>query len=159
MSRRVGLTDLDVLFAIQKESAVAGFANVFPQELYPFPEDDVRETLRAQLEDTTTVALLDDDLRGFALAGGGWLHRLYVLPSAWGAGVGAALHDGALVALRGEGAATASLWCLAGNDRARAFYERRGWRLNGTERTVPFPPYPLDVGYSRGLAGVTESRP
>ena len=159
MSRRVGLTDLDIVFAIQKESAVAGFANVFPQEQYPFPEENVRETLRAQLEDTTTVVLLDDDLRGFALVGGGWLHRLYVLPSAWGAGVGAALHDDALAALREEGAATASLWCLAGNDRARAFYERRGWRLNGEERTVPFPPYPLDVGYSLDLVGVAESRP
>jgi GNAT superfamily N-acetyltransferase len=151
VSRRAGLAELDVLFTIQKESAVAGFANVFPQELYPFPEDDIRETLRAQLEDTTTVVLLDDDLRGFALVGGGWLHRLYVLPSAWGAGVGAALHDDALVALRDEGAATASLWCLAGNDRARTFYELRAWQLNGDERTVPFPPYPLDVGYSLAL--------
>jgi GNAT superfamily N-acetyltransferase len=151
VSRRAELADLDVLFAIQKASAVAGFANVFPQELYPFPEDEIRETLREQLEDSASIVLLDDDLRGFALAGAGWLHRLYVLPSAWGAGVGAALHDDAVAALREEGAASASLWCLAGNERARRFYERRGWRLNGDERTVPFPPYPLDVGYSLDL--------
>jgi GNAT superfamily N-acetyltransferase len=151
VSRRAGLADLDVLFAIQKASAVAGFANVFPQELYPFPEDEIRETLREQLADSASIVLLDDDLRGFALAGGGWLRRLYVLPSAWGAGVGAALHDDAIAALRADGAASASLWCLAGNERARRFYERRGWRLNGDERTVPFPPYPLDVGYSLDL--------
>jgi GNAT superfamily N-acetyltransferase len=151
VSRHAGLADLDVLFAIQKESAVAGFANVFPQELYPFPEDEIRETLRSQLEDIGTIVLLDDDRRGFALAGAGWLHRLYVVPSAWAAGVGAALHDDALAALREQGSRTASLWCLAGNDRARRFYERRGWHLNGDERTVPFPPYPLDVGYSLEL--------
>jgi GNAT superfamily N-acetyltransferase len=100
VSRRAGLADLDVLFAIQRESAVTGFANVFPQELYPFPDDEIRETLRQQLTDGDTIALLDDDLRGFAVVGGGWLHRLYVLPSAWGSGVGATLHDDALAALR-----------------------------------------------------------
>jgi GNAT superfamily N-acetyltransferase len=151
VSRRAGLADLDILFAIQKESAVAGFANVFPQEHYPFPEEEIRETLRAQLEDTANVVLLDDGVRGFALVGAGWLHRLYVRPSAWGAGAGAALHDDAIAALREQGATKASLWCLAANARARRFYERRGWRLNGDERAVPFPPYPLDVGYSLDL--------
>jgi hypothetical protein len=37
------------------------------------------------------------------------------------------------------------------NARARRFYEKRGWRLNGNERVVPFPPHPLDVGYSIDL--------
>ena len=31
------------------------------------------------------------------------------------------------------------------------FYERRGWGENGTTRVVPYPPNPLDVGYSRAL--------
>jgi hypothetical protein len=39
------------------------------------------------------------------------------------------------------------LWTLEDNARARWFYERRGWRLNGETRVVPFPPSPLDVGY------------
>ena len=36
---------------------------------------------------------------------------------------------------------------LEENARARRFYERRGWELDGTTRVVPFPPNPLDVGY------------
>lgn len=156
MIRRAGLADLDTLFAIQKESAVAGYERVFPPELYPFPEGEVRESLRRQLEEPGTVALLDEDGRGFALVGAGRLHRLYVRPSAWGDGVGAALHDHALAALRDSGADAASLWVLVDNMRARGFYERRGWRLNGAERSVPSPPNPLEVGYSIDLSG--ESR-
>jgi hypothetical protein len=40
---------------------------------------------------------------------------------------------------------------LEQNARARRFYERRGWVLDGTERVVPFPPHPLDVGYTLSL--------
>jgi RimJ/RimL family protein N-acetyltransferase len=74
-----------------------------------------------------------------------------VRPRAWGTGVAQALHAAALAALREQGATTASLWCLVENVRARRFYERQGWRLNGEERVVPFPPHPLDVGYSINL--------
>jgi len=37
---------------------------------------------------------------------------------------------------------------LRDNTRARRFYERRGWRESGRTRVVPFPPNPLDVGYT-----------
>jgi GNAT superfamily N-acetyltransferase len=151
VSRRAGLDDLDILLAIQKAAAVAGFANVFPQELYPFPEGEIRETLRVQLADPANAALLDDEERGFAVVGEGWLHRLYVRPAEWGSGVAGVLHDDALAVLREDGSTAVSLWVLADNARARRFYERRGWRLNGDERTVPFPPFPLDVGYALDL--------
>jgi RimJ/RimL family protein N-acetyltransferase len=37
---------------------------------------------------------------------------------------------------------------LEHNDRARRFYERLGWHVDGTSRVVPFPPNPIDLGYS-----------
>lgn len=37
---------------------------------------------------------------------------------------------------------------LEQNTRARRFYEKCGWRLNGDTRIVSFPPYPTDVGYT-----------
>lgn len=155
MSRRAGLADLDQLFAIQKESALAGYTNVFPPGRYPYPDDEVRESLQRLIEDPATIAPLDEDGRGFALVGEGRLHRLYVRPSAWGGGVGLALHDEALAALRDARSEVASLWVLADNLRARAFYERRGWRLNGGARVVRSPPFPLEVGYSIDLSGVS----
>jgi GNAT superfamily N-acetyltransferase len=80
----------------------------------------------------------------------GQLNALYVLPDEWGSGVGSRLHDAAVAKL-GELGPEARLWVLEANTRARAFYERRGWRLDGRERVVPFPPHPLDVGYTLSL--------
>jgi hypothetical protein len=37
---------------------------------------------------------------------------------------------------------------LEENRRARRFYEKRGWRMNGETRVVEYPPHPIDVGYS-----------
>jgi hypothetical protein len=41
--------DLETLFAIQKESAVTGYANIFPPDPYPYPDADVRGQLRKRL--------------------------------------------------------------------------------------------------------------
>ena len=57
-----------------------------------------------------------------------------------------ALHDAAVAAM--PDCPELRLWTLEANHRARRFYERRGWRLNGETRVVPYPPSPLDVGYS-----------
>ncbi len=66
--------------------------------------------------------------------GKGELFAIYVLPGAWGSGAGPALMETALVALRGYPSAT--LWVLEDNPRARRFYEREGWILDGTRRDV-----------------------
>jgi GNAT superfamily N-acetyltransferase len=143
--------DLDLVFSIQREASIAGFSNVFPPERYPYPDEAVLSEVRKQLEDPANAVLIDAEECGFALAGHGWLQRLFVRKAAWGTGVAGELHDAALDTLRSHGAESASLWCLAENARARRFYEKRGWRLNGNERVVPFAPHPLDVGYSIDL--------
>jgi RimJ/RimL family protein N-acetyltransferase len=58
------------------------------------------------------------------------------------------LHDRALEVVRGLGSMRCHLWVLEENARARRFYERHGWRENGRTRAVPYPPNPLDVGYT-----------
>ena len=151
MIRRGGVDDLDLIFSIQREASIAGFAHIFPPERFPFPDEAVRSTVRKQLEDPANTVLIEGGGRGFALAGDGWLHRLFVREAAWGSGVADELHAAALDALRALGGTSASLWCLAENTRARRFYEKRGWHLNQNERVVPFPPHPLDVGYSIDL--------
>jgi ribosomal protein S18 acetylase RimI-like enzyme len=65
-------------------------------------------------------------------AGKGELFAIYVLPEAWGSGAGSALMESALEELRGYSSAT--LWVLEDNPRARRFYEREGWLLDGGRR-------------------------
>ena len=44
----------------------------------------------------------------------------------------------ALAALRAGGFVSASLWVLEDNPRARRFYEREGWTLDGERREEEF---------------------
>ncbi len=61
----------------------------------------------------------------------GELYAIYALPTEWGGGVGRELHAAALAALRDAGFRDAALWVLEDNPRARRFYEREGWALDG----------------------------
>ncbi len=58
----------------------------------------------------------------------GELWVLYVAPSHWGLGYGYALLRDAEQSLTAVGRRDLALWVLEGNDRARRFYERAGWR-------------------------------
>lgn len=85
-------------------------------------------------------------------AGEGELYAIYALPAAWGSGVGPALMAAALGALRTGGFATASLWVLEDNPRARRFYEREGWRSDGRRREEEFLGVPVtEVSYGIAL--------
>jgi RimJ/RimL family protein N-acetyltransferase len=91
-------------------------------------------------ESTLVVAERDGEVVGFASAGpsqdedlaGGWqLYAIYLLESQYGSGLGQALIDAVL------DARAASLWVLADNPRARAFYARSGFVPDGTIKTDP----------------------
>jgi GNAT superfamily N-acetyltransferase len=79
-----------------------------------------------------SVGACRDDDTGAAIRGE--LFALYALPSHWSKGVGHALMLAAEEQLRASRFRTASLWVLEGNERAAAFYERHGWREDGTAK-------------------------
>lgn len=61
------------------------------------------------------------------------LTHLFVRRHFWGSGVTDLLHERILVGIAARGFGSACLWTPAGQARARAFYERRGWRQSGAE--------------------------
>jgi GNAT superfamily N-acetyltransferase len=72
-----------------------------------------------------------DDAAPEAVEGLGELYAIYVDPPLQGIGAGVAVHDALLRWLAEQGYAEAALWVLVANERARAWYERRGWRDDG----------------------------
>jgi ribosomal protein S18 acetylase RimI-like enzyme len=77
-----------------------------------------------------TGACRDEDAFGL-----GELYAIYVAPSHWGAGVGSALLASARRTLVEAGHDRAVLWVLEDNKRARSFYDRDGWLLDGAVKS------------------------
>ena len=93
----------------------------------------------------TTGLCRDKDLSNF-----GELMAIYVDPAYLRAGVGRLLMTAARERLRRVGVMEALLWVLDGNVRARRFYERDGWRFDGTRRTRTYGNAPVEeVRYRR----------
>jgi GNAT superfamily N-acetyltransferase len=143
--RRSGPEDAEALWRVQREACLVAFAHVFPPDRYPFPDEQVLAHYR-DFDGSILVAEDAGRVVGLAAFGECRLSNLYVLPESWGSGVARELHDAALAEL--AGCREIKLWTLEENHRGRRFYEKNGWRLNGETRVVPFPPHPLDVGYS-----------
>ena len=82
----------------------------------------------------------------------GELWGIYVLQEAWGTGAGTALLGAGTDVLRELGYRVAILWVLEDNPRARRFYEREGWTLDGLRKEDEFLGVPVtEVRYRRPL--------
>ena len=143
--------EASLLADLQEHASIAAFTHIFPPDLYPYPRDEVLRRWAEALADPAArvlVAETGSGAVGVALVRPEWLVGLYVVPEEWGRGAADALHDAALDLVRDFNSDRCHLWVLEQNLRARRFYERRGWIENGETRVVPFPPNPLDVGYT-----------
>jgi GNAT superfamily N-acetyltransferase len=125
--------------AVWLDSALTAYADIFPAEAPKPTLDSLVDALSGDVPGF--VAQDDDDIVGLVQVHGDWLAHLYVRPAVWGRGVGRALHDAAVA-----GGGT-QLWVLEHNTRARAMYERWGWRLTDEVRPVYAPAGIVDVRY------------
>ena len=122
--------DSDAVAAIWREGWVAGhLGNVPPALIAHRRPDDFRAWVIGQV-DATTVALLGGCVVGFVTVRGDEVEQMYVASAARGSGVGdVVLQAGEQIVARRH--RTAWLAVVAGNARARRFYERNGWRDAG----------------------------
>jgi len=88
------------------------------------------------------IATLGPERDGDGTRGELWM--INVDPTAWGHGVGSALLAGVEARLAARGFGRAVLWVVAGNDRARRFYQARGWAPDGTCRREEIGGRPVD---------------
>ena len=104
--------------------------------------DELWRRLIAEIEPGGGVLVLDDDgaVVGFCHycknrdgddARTGEITSIYLLADRWRQGAGSRLMDAAVSTMTSAGYTKALLWVLDANDRARGFYEARGWAHDG----------------------------
>ena len=121
-----GLMPDDFLDNISVDERAAAMRAVM--ERNPEPEEGRR--LVAELDgETVGIALLWAEREGEPDTGE--IILLYLVPAAWGRGVGSALMDRCIDEMRAIGYGQAVLWVAEENPRARAFYEHKGWTADG----------------------------
>jgi ribosomal protein S18 acetylase RimI-like enzyme len=143
--------DAVAIGAVWQRAALAGYEGIFPASA-PAPTSEAlaersRQAIATQGYNTlvlvactlgpermvvgTIGALPDPDESTRAQ-----IVRLYVDPGHWGRGIGRRLHDQALTHLEQAGYKVVFLWVLEANVRARAMYERWGWRAAPGRQTM-----------------------
>jgi RimJ/RimL family protein N-acetyltransferase len=148
--------DAYALCDLEQAANLAALGHVFPPERYPFPTDAVLSRWALVLAEDGVDVLVRDGERGlvcYAAHDDSWLRHLAVHPDHWGRGLGTAAVEAATAAMARRGSREASLWCLEENRRARRLYERLGWRPAAERRDASWPPYPVEMRYTRALVG------
>jgi ribosomal protein S18 acetylase RimI-like enzyme len=83
-----------------------------------------------------------------AAAEQGEIYACYVGARHWRHGAGSALFAGAMARLSAQGRDDVSLWVLEGNERARLFYERCGFRADGGRQELDLGARVCEIRYS-----------
>jgi GNAT superfamily N-acetyltransferase len=168
--RRAEPADAAPIAVVHVRSWQGAYRGLLPQEYLDGLEPAGRtERWRRALERDnwpaagTLVVVSDGQVGGFANFGPtrdtdasgarvGEISAIYVLPEAWGTGLGRGLMAAALSQLAAGGYETAALWVLESNARARRFYARAGWTPDGSAKQEDIGGAPVtEVRYRRPL--------
>jgi ribosomal protein S18 acetylase RimI-like enzyme len=99
-----------------------------------------RARVPGRVGDTTVAVTAGGEVTGFVMVVGDEVEQVYVAVAHRGSGVAALLLDEGERRVAAAGHRTAWLAVVAGNARARRFYERRGWIDEGPfDHAAPVP--------------------
>jgi L-amino acid N-acyltransferase YncA len=144
--RRARSADAAAIAEVHVRTWQAAYDHIFAAERLAAIDVDARARLwEGWLTAGETAFVAEDAGRVVAFAwigaarevpGAGELYAIYAIPEAWGSSAGTELMRQACAELRSAGFAEAILWVLGDNPRARRFYEREGWAVDGTSREI-----------------------
>lgn len=77
----------------------------------------------------------------------GEVGAIYLLPEFWGKGYGKRLMDFGVTRLKEMGYKAITLWVLEENQRARSFYEKYGYMLDGAKKEISLGKPLFEVRY------------
>ena len=144
--RRARRDDAHAIAQVHAETWQQAYEHVFGTERLATVSVDARaeqweRILSAGQTDVFVAEDDDDGIVGFVSTGDSRdadaeveLYAIYVLPRAWGTEAGTALMRAAVAAMSARATGDAVLWVLEDNPRARRFYEREGWALDGERK-------------------------
>ncbi|MEV0245559.1 GNAT family N-acetyltransferase [Nocardia sp. NPDC050712] len=116
------------------------------EELVAIRSRESFDTRAAQLVPVTIVATVDGAVAGFVMVEHDEVEQVYLGARHRGSGVATLLLAAAEQAVRDHGQRRAWLAVVAGNTRARRFYERNGWLDDGEfVHAAPGPDGPVPV--------------
>ncbi len=119
--------DAEAIAEIWRRGWRDGHLEHVPQELVDVRTEETFRTRAAERISDTTVAIVGGAVAGFIMVVEDELEQVYVSAASRGTGVADALIREAEGQVLAGGHAKAWLAVVAGNARARAFYERAGW--------------------------------
>ncbi|MEP7122998.1 MAG: GNAT family N-acetyltransferase [Byssovorax sp.] len=168
--RRARLLDASAMAVVHVESWRAAYAGLVPAVVLNGLSVGARAAswtriLEGREADGSRawVAVLEGRVVGFISAGPtrdaddhrrkvGEIYAIYLVPTAWGHGVGGELLRVAEDDLSERGYRAATIWVLAGNTRARRFYAQCGYDADGGTQGEKVGPAVLpSVRYRRSL--------
>lgn len=156
--RTMRAQDVPSVVAVQEPAAIAGLSDVFPQDRYPFPRDDIAARWRHEVADPDTECFVVESvgrIAGFAALRADEVLHFGTALDTWGSGLATAAHDELVERLRARGVVRAVLHVYAANARGRRFWEKHGWRPTGDVERGSFPPYAELLAYELAPEAVT----
>lgn len=144
--------DIPRVLDIQEPGAVRSLSKVFPQDVYPFPREDVAHQWHQEIATPNIdcyVVLHRGAVVGYAAIRGDEFLHFGTDIEHWGTGIASTAHDAVLDRMRSRGTRHAWLVVFTRNERGRRFYEKLGWRPTGERTNSSFPPYPELLRYER----------
>lgn len=163
--RKAEIEDCRDLGRIHSESWKAAYKGIISDSFLDKITAESREKrfadAMARGNERNFVAVCENKVVGFICIGKcrdddlddafGEIWGIYLHPAYWNQGIGSRLMQFGLDCLKDEWYERVSLWVLEKNERARRFYEKFGFRFDGTRKELDFDGIMHEIRYVRVL--------